>query len=110
MLHHNEITDKPPAEIADETQKFIKEWVLKRINDIDPSEARQTSEMLDEIFNKWCRLGSSAWGSMSQREFDTNAMPLLAASGSNIPECEEVPFMTPTSMRNVDATSKAYII
>lgn len=110
MLHHKEITDAPPAEIAGETQKFIKEWVLRRIDDIDPSEASQTSEMLDDIFNKWCRLSSKIWGSMSQREFDTNAMPLLAASGSNIPECDEPPFMTPTSMRNVDATSKAFII
>jgi len=110
MLHHKEITDTPPTEVADETQRFIKDWVLRRINDIDPSEARQASEMLDEIFNKWCRLGSSAWGSMSQREFDPEAMPLLAVSGSNIPECEEPPFMTPTSMRNVDATSKAFII
>ena len=110
MLHNKEIADTPPAEVAEETQRFIKEWILRRINEIDPSEAKQTSEMLDEIFNKWCRLGSSAWGSMSQREFDTNAMPLLAASGSNIPECDEPPFMTPTSMRNVDATSKAYII
>ena len=110
MLHHKEITDAPPEEIAHETQKFIKDWVLHRINDIDPSESRQTSDMLEEIFNKWCRLGSKAWGSMSQREFDPNAMPLLAASGSNIPECEELPFMTPTSMRNVDATSKAFII
>jgi hypothetical protein len=110
MLHHKEISDAPPEEIADETQRFIKDWVLSRINDIDPSESRQTSDMLEEIFNKWCRLGSKVWGSMSQREFDPNAMPLLAASGSNIPECEELPFMTPTSMRNVDATSKAFII
>lgn len=110
MLHHKDITDAPPEEIADETQRFIKDWVLSRINDIDPSESRQTSDMLDEIFNKWCRLGSKTWGSMSQREFEPSAMPLLAASGANIPECEELPFMTPTSMRNVDATSKAFII
>ena len=110
MLHHKAITDVPPSEIEDSTQSFIKDWILKRIDDIDPSESRQTREMLEEIFNKWCRLSSQTWGAMSQREFDTTAMPLLAVSGSNIPECDEIPFMTPTSMRNVDATSKAYII
>jgi len=110
MLHYNEITDTPPNEVSEDTQKIITEWILKRITDIDPSEREQTNEMLDEIFNKWSRLESSSWGSMSEKEFNSEAMPLLVAAGSNIPKCDETPFMTPTSMRNVDATSKAYII
>ena len=110
MLHYNEITDTPPSEVSKDTQKIITEWILKRITDIDPSEREQTNEMLEEIFNKWSRLESSSWGSMSEKEFNSEAMPLLVAAGSNIPKCDETPFMTPTSMRNVDATSKAYII
>lgn len=110
MLHQEEIREIPPGEIPGETQAFVKDWICKRIRDIDPSEETPTIEMLEEIFNKWCRLEPKSWGSMADREFTPQQMPLLAASGSTIPECDETPFMTPTSMRNVDGTSKAYII
>jgi hypothetical protein len=48
---------------------------------------------------------------MHMDEFKKDNIPLLAASGSNVDaEYEAMPFMTPTSMRNVDATCEAYVI
>jgi hypothetical protein len=110
MLLHAEIGESPPSEVPESCQSFIKDWIRKRISDVDPSEETQTLEMLDEIFNKWSRMEAREWGSMANREIDPDSLPLLAASGTNVPSCDEPPFMTPTSMRNVDATSKAFII
>jgi len=107
----NEITDIPPAQVPDEIQLRISNWVLDRIETIDPSERKQAEAMLTEIFDKWARIGAHQWGKMHMDEFKKDNIPLLAASGSNVDaEYEAMPFMTPTSMRNVDATCEAYVI
>lgn len=110
MLNYKDITEVPPHEITEETQNYIRDWIIKRICEIDPNEKKHTINMLEEIFNKWSRIDAKLWGKMREREFDVDKVPLLSASGSKTPIYDEQPFMTPTSMRNVDATSKTYII
>jgi hypothetical protein len=110
MLHHKDITEVPPNEVTEDTQNYIKDWILKRVNEIDPSERNHTLNMLEEIFNKWSRLEAKLWGKMREKEFLLDTVPLLSASGSKTPDYDELPFMTPTSMRSVDATSRTYIL
>jgi hypothetical protein len=111
LFLREQITDVPPAQVPDETQAQIFDWILGRIEAIDPSERPQTEEMLSAIFDKWARIGAHQWGKMHVSQFQNDNIPLMAASGNNVDaDYGEMPFMTPTSMRNVDATCGVEVI
>jgi hypothetical protein len=88
-------------------QDRIIEWILNRVESIDPDERMAVASELKSFFEKWSSATVSEYGKMHQDPDTANV--LMYPAGQSRSTSETPPFPTPTSMRNVDPNCTIFI-
>ena len=102
---NSELRNSPNFPPEGELVQRIKDCIKERVMAVDPTEWPGTNEVIDKIVNRWSIICPFEYGSFFPSE---EALPLMyPAGGQRHENWGNMPFATPTSMRNVDATCEA---
>ena len=101
----SELRDRPSDPPDDQLIRRIKLTIQERVMAVDPDEWANTEAHIDEIMRKWLDAPRSKYGDFRP---PTEELPMMyPAGGQDHPEWPELPYPTPSSMRNVDAGCSA---
>ena len=97
--------DRPSDPPDDQLICRIKRTIKERVMAVDADEWANTEAHIDEIVRKWLDAPRSKYGDFRP---PTEELPMMyPAGGQDHPEWPELPYPTPSSMRNVDAGCSA---
>ena len=100
-----ELRDRPSHPPPHGLVQRIKETIRERVISVDPGEWPSTESQIDEIIRKWEDAPRSIYGGFGP---PTEELPLMyPAGGQQHPQWPDLPYATPSSMRNVDADCAA---
>ena len=100
-----ELRDRPSHPPPHGLVQRIKETIRERVISVDPGEWPGTESQIDEIIRKWEDAPRSIYGGFGPL---TEELPLMyPAGGQQHPQWPDLPYATPSSMRNVDADCAA---
>ena len=99
------LRDRPSQPPGDQLIQRVKLAIQERVIAADPDEWPKTEAHIDEIMQKWSDAPRSKYGDFRT---PTEELPMMyPAGGQHHPEWPELPYATPSSMRNVDASCSA---
>lgn len=101
----SELRDRPSQPPDEALTQRIKHTIRERVMSVDCDEWVRTEAHIDRIIEKWRNAPRTKYGDFGS---PTEELPMMfPAGGQRHPDWPELPYPTPSSMRNVDASCSA---
>ena len=98
------LRERPTYPPGDELIHRIKDTIRERVEIVDPAEWHETENLIDEFVQNWRTNCPSRYGGFN---LDKETPLIYPAGSQQLPQWENRPYATPSSMRSVDADCSA---
>ena len=100
-----DLRDRPNPPPSAALARKIKQTIRDRVLSADPDEWSKTETYFDEIIQKWEKAPPPRYGGFGR--LDAEEPLMYPAGGQQHPDWQDQAYLTPSSMRNVDAECSA---